>query len=67
MFTKEQIKNWESYEKVRQSGQINMLDAPRGSQLANLSYCDYCFCLENYTELKKQFKNENILLERNSN
>lgn len=50
-FTPEQLKNWEAYEEVRQSGEYNMFD-PRAAQAAGLRRDEHLFCLEHHAALK---------------
>jgi hypothetical protein len=57
-FSSEQLANWESYERVRRSGVINMFDARTGGMLSGLSHDEYFFCLKNYSELKAQYERE---------
>ena len=49
-FTKKQLSNWEEYEKLRQSGIVNMF---MGRQYTNMTKEEYLFCMKNYSELKK--------------
>jgi hypothetical protein len=51
-FTKDQIANWKTYEKVRSGGRYNMYDS-RARAATGLSSKDYSFVMQNYTELKQ--------------
>ena len=53
MFTDKQIEDWKKYERVRESGIINMFDARTGGMLSGLSNDEYFFVLKNYSELKE--------------
>lgn len=50
-FTLEQLMKWQAYERVRESGDYNMLD-PRAAQAAGLNKEEHLFCIEHYTALK---------------
>jgi hypothetical protein len=52
IFTKQQIEDWRSYEKVRLGGRFNMFD-PRAMREAKLNREQFIFCMVNYTELKE--------------
>lgn len=44
-----------SFERVRQSGLINMFDWKTGCELAELTKEEWIYCMENYTELYDEF------------
>lgn len=50
-FTPEQLKNWEAYEKVRQSAECNMFDR-RAGEAAGLTPEQHLFCMEHYAALR---------------
>ena len=54
-FTPEQLKNWEAYEKVRQSAECNMFDL-RAAEAAGLTKEEHLFCMEHYAVLKLAFE-----------
>ncbi|MDR1563908.1 MAG: hypothetical protein LBS74_03015 [Oscillospiraceae bacterium] len=58
MFTERQINNFEKYERVRRSGQINMWDATNGCKLSGLTLDEYLFVIQNYNELEKAAEEE---------
>lgn len=47
--------DFEAYEKVRESGSINMMDAPSGCTLSGLDRETYMAVLRNYTELNEKY------------
>lgn len=52
-FTKEQIENWRSFERVRKGGKWNMFDQ-RSRKASGLSQEEYTFCMRNYSPLKAE-------------
>jgi hypothetical protein len=50
-FTKQQIKDWRAFERVRSGGRFNMFD-PRARQSTGLGGEEYAFCMEHYSALK---------------
>lgn len=52
-FTNQQIKNWQAYERVRESAWFNMFDQ-KAMQATGLSSDEYTFVMENFEALKKQ-------------
>lgn len=52
-FTKQQLAQWRSYERVRSDGKYNMFD-PRARQATKLSAGAYSFVMKNYSALKAQ-------------
>jgi hypothetical protein len=54
-FTSEQLKDWEVYEKVRQSAECNMFDR-RASEAAGLTKDQHLFVMEHYNALKLAFQ-----------
>lgn len=47
---------FDKYERVRRSGRFNMImDAAEAAYYAGLSIDDYCWVLNNYSELKKKY------------
>lgn len=54
-FSKTQLNNWWSYEKIRRSGKYNMFD--RLAQIVSgLTEEEYFFCIDNYSLLKRAFE-----------
>jgi hypothetical protein len=53
-FTNKKLRDYAAYEKVRQSGRINMWDAANGCRLSGLTRDEYIFVLKNYSELRAQ-------------
>ncbi len=56
-FTKNQLKNWAKYESVKKNGKWNMF-SPNARFVAGLEKDEYSFCMENYTELKKEYNKD---------
>ncbi|MGP1666938.1 MAG: hypothetical protein ACTS5I_13695, partial [Rhodanobacter sp.] len=50
-FTKEQLRDWKTYERVRAGGRYNMFD-PRARLATGLGPEKYSFVMGNYDELK---------------
>jgi hypothetical protein len=46
-FTKREIGNWRSFERVRKGGKWNMFD-PRARIASGLDNDEYSFCMKNY-------------------
>lgn len=55
-FTKEQLQDYNSYERVRKSGRYNMYSA-EARMATGLTKEEYIFVMRNYTELKAEFIN----------
>jgi hypothetical protein len=51
-FTEQHIKNWGTYEKVRQSGKYNMFSS-QARIATGLSRADYIFVMNNYPQLEE--------------
>jgi hypothetical protein len=56
-FTKQQLKDFEAYERVRVRGLYNMFD-PRARESIGLSKERYLFVMDNYSALKIAFKEQ---------
>lgn len=54
-FTDEQIENYYIYERIRESGMLNMFD-PRARAISGLTKAEYLFVMDNYTALQEATK-----------
>jgi hypothetical protein len=57
MYSTEQLKNWERYERIRQSGVFNMFD-PRARDCTTMSVSEWVFCIEHYEGLRDAHAHE---------
>jgi hypothetical protein len=51
-FTKSQLDNYVTYERIRAIGAFNMFD-PRARNMSGMSSKEWVFCIEHYNDLKK--------------
>lgn len=52
-FTKQQLKDWQAFERVRKGGRYNMFD-PRALAATKLERDEFLFVMSNYSELKAE-------------
>jgi hypothetical protein len=52
-FTEQQLKNWQTYESIRQGGLFNMFD-PRAMAMTSMSAEEWTFCMKHYSALKQE-------------
>lgn len=57
MYSENQIKNWQIYERIRQSGMFNMFD-PRARGMTTMSISEWVFCIEHYADLRDACEGE---------
>ncbi len=51
MYSENQIRNWQIYERIRQSGMFNMFD-PQARRMTTMSISEWLFCMEHYKGLR---------------
>lgn len=54
MYSDNQLRNWERYERIRLSGAFNMFD-PRARELTSMSKSEWVFCMDNYAALRDAY------------
>lgn len=59
MYSENQIRNWQIYERIRQSGMFNMFD-PRARGMTTMSVSEWVFCMEHYAALRDAVEGERV-------